>query len=144
MKRISLAILCIIAFLAMTTFSYAQTNMQQPPPEKPHSEHWKLQWTSPVEEITSTAYMFLHEKSGAPLLYLSNEDDNKVFSITFRTPPTDSTGIAHIKEHAVLAGSERFPTKEPFVDLLKGSLQTFLNAFTADDRTIKKYPEILM
>jgi len=108
--------------------------MQQPP----QHPHWKLQWTSPVEEIKSTAYLFLHEKSGAPLLYLSNDDDNKVFSITFRTPPTDSTGIAHIKEHAVLAGSERFPTKEPFVDLLKGSLQTFLNAFTADDRTI--YP----
>ena len=82
--------------------------------------------------------MFLHEQSGAPLLYLASEDDNKVFCITFRTPPTDSTGVAHIMEHSVLAGSERFPTKEPFVDLLKSSLQTFLNAFTADDRTM--YP----
>ena len=82
--------------------------------------------------------MFHHIKSGAPLLYLSNEDDNKVFCIAFRTPPTDSTGIAHIMEHSVLCGSERFPSKEPFVDLLKSSLQTFLNAFTADDRTM--YP----
>ena len=102
------------------------------------NEHWTLQWSSPVEEVKSVAHMFLHEQSGAPLLYLVSEDDNKVFCITFRTPPTDCTGIAHIMEHSVLAGSERFPTKEPFVDLLKGSLQTFLNAFTADDRTM--YP----
>jgi len=140
MKRISLtSLFCITALLGIATLTYAQNDMQPP-----QHAHWKLQWTSSVEEIKSTAYMFLHEKSGAPLLYIANDDDNKVFSITFRTPPTDCTGIAHIKEHAVLAGSERFPTKEPFVDLLKGSLQTFLNAFTADDRTIKKYPEILM
>jgi Zn-dependent M16 (insulinase) family peptidase len=82
--------------------------------------------------------MFLHEKSGAPLLYLSCNDDNKVFCIAFRTPPTDSSGIAHVMEHSALCGSERFPSKEPFVDLLKGSLQTFLNAFTSDDRTM--YP----
>ena len=109
-----------------------------PPKELTQHEHWKLQWTKPVPEIKSTAYMFLHEKSGAPLLYLANEDDNKVFCIAFRTPPTDSTGIAHIMEHSALCGSERFPSKEPFVDLLKSSLQTFLNAFTADDRTM--YP----
>jgi len=130
MKRISLALL----LFGIATFSYAQNPMQQ----VPQNEHWKLLWTNPVEEIKSTAYMFLHEKSGAPLLYLANEDDNKVFCIAFRTPPTDSTGIAHIMEHAALCGSERFPSKEPFVDLLKSSLQTFLNAFTADDRTM--YP----
>ncbi|MDR3233398.1 MAG: insulinase family protein [Planctomycetaceae bacterium] len=97
-----------------------------------------LQWTQKVDEVKSTAYYFQHIKSGAPLLYLSSEDDNKVFCIAFRTPPTDSTGIAHVMEHSALCGSEKFPSKEPFVDLLKGSLQTFLNAFTADDRTM--YP----
>ena len=129
MRRISF----LLPLFCLTTFAQAQT-MQQPS----QNEHWKLQWTQPVEEIKSTAYMFLHEQSGAPLLYISNEDDNKVFCIAFRTPPTDCTGVAHIMEHSVLAGSEKFPTKEPFVDLLKGSLQTFLNAFTADDRTM--YP----
>ncbi len=99
---------------------------------------FKLLWVQDVEEVKSKAYMFEHEKSGAPLLYLSCEDDNKVFSIAFRTPPTDDTGIAHIMEHSVLCGSEKFPSKEPFVDLLKGSLQTFLNAFTSSDRTV--YP----
>jgi Zn-dependent M16 (insulinase) family peptidase len=97
-----------------------------------------LQWTQPVDELKAEARLFLHEKSGAPLLYLSCNDDNKVFCIAFRTPPTDSSGIAHVMEHSALCGSERFPSKEPFVDLLKGSLQTFLNAFTSDDRTM--YP----
>ena len=83
MKRISLT----IALLSIATLSYAQNTMQQPPLHKPYSEHWKLDWTQPVEEIKSTAYMFHHIKSGAPLLYLSNEDDNKVFCIAFRTPP---------------------------------------------------------
>ena len=83
MKRISL----FLAILLATNFSYAQTNM-------PKNEHWKLQWTQPVDEIKSTAYMFQHIKSGVPLLYRSNEDDNKVFCIAFRTPPTNSTGIA--------------------------------------------------
>jgi len=69
------------------------------------------------------------------VLSLSNDDDNKVFGITFRTPPTDSTGVAHILEHSVLCGSRKYPVKEPFVELLKGSLQTFLNAFTYPDRT---------
>ena len=99
---------------------------------------FKLLWAADVEEVKSKAYLFEHVKSGAPLLYLACEDDNKVFSIAFRTPPTDDTGIAHIMEHSVLCGSEKFPSKEPFVDLLKGSLQTFLNAFTSSDRTI--YP----
>ncbi|MCL2303916.1 MAG: insulinase family protein [Planctomycetaceae bacterium] len=114
--------------------------MSQPYTPQVHStQHgFKLLWVQDVEEVKSKAYMFEHVKSGAPLLYLSCEDDNKVFSITFRTPPTDDTGISHIMEHSVLCGSEKFPSKEPFVDLLKGSLQTFLNAFTASDRTI--YP----
>ncbi|MGL4593963.1 MAG: insulinase family protein [Thermoguttaceae bacterium] len=102
------------------------------------AENWDIKWVQPVSEIKSTAYMYQHKKTGAPLLFLQSDDDNKVFCISFRTPPTDSTGIAHIMEHSVLCGSEKFPSKEPFVDLLKGSLQTFLNAFTADDRTM--YP----
>jgi presequence protease len=74
-------------------------------------------------------------KTGAELLSLINDDDNKVFGITFRTPPKDSTGVAHILEHSVLCGSRKYPVKEPFVELLKGSLKTFLNAFTYPDKT---------
>jgi len=75
------------------------------------------------------------KKTGAELLSLENEDENKVFGITFRTPVDNDTGVAHILEHAVLAGSRKYPLKEPFVELLKGSLQTFVNAFTFPDKT---------
>jgi len=91
-----------------------------------------------VKETNSKVYLFLHEKSGARLFYMENEDDNKVFSVTFRTPPNNSAGTPHILEHSVLCGSEKFPTKEPFVELVKGSLNTFLNAFTFGDKTM--YP----
>ncbi|MGI6585623.1 MAG: insulinase family protein [Lutisporaceae bacterium] len=91
-----------------------------------------------IKEANSTARFFKHEKSGARLFYMENEDDNKVFSITFRTPPKDSTGLPHILEHSVLCGSRKFPTKESFVELAKGSLNTFLNAFTFGDKTM--YP----
>lgn len=91
-----------------------------------------------IDEINSTQYMFEHVKTGARLVKLQNEDDNKVFSVGFRTPPENSTGLPHILEHSVLCGSRKFPTKEPFVDLLKGSLNTFLNAMTFSDKTI--YP----
>lgn len=91
-----------------------------------------------IKEINSTARLFEHEKSGARLFHLENEDDNKVFSITFRTPPEDSTGLPHILEHSVLCGSRKFPSKEPFVELIKGSLNTFLNAMTFSDKTM--YP----
>lgn len=91
-----------------------------------------------VKETNSIVRLFQHEKSGARLFYMENEDDNKVFSITFRTPPKDSTGLTHILEHSVLCGSRKFPTKEPFVELVKGSLNTFLNAFTFGDKTM--YP----
>ena len=91
-----------------------------------------------VEEINSTARIFRHKKSGAELLHLKNNDKNKVFVITFKTLPADSTGIPHILEHSVLCGSRKFPTKEPFVELAKGSLKTFLNAMTGSDRTL--YP----
>jgi Zn-dependent M16 (insulinase) family peptidase len=91
-----------------------------------------------VKELNSESYVLEHKKSGARLFLLSNEDENKVFSIGFRTPPCDSTGAAHILEHSVLCGSEKFPVKDPFVELVKGSLNTFLNAMTYPDKTV--YP----
>jgi Zn-dependent M16 (insulinase) family peptidase len=91
-----------------------------------------------IREINSKGRIFHHERSGARLLHLENDDDNMVFAISFRTPPSDSTGIPHILEHSVLCGSEKFPTKEPFVELVKGSLNTFLNAMTFPDKTM--YP----
>ncbi|MDR2169868.1 MAG: insulinase family protein [Planctomycetaceae bacterium] len=115
------------------------TNTNHTPKTKQLSHpNWTKIWTQSVTELKAEAHMFTHNKSGAPLLYLTCDDDNKVFCIAFRTPPTDNTGIAHIMEHSALCGSQKFPSKEPFVDLLKGSLQTFLNAFTSDDRTM--YP----
>lgn len=94
--------------------------------------------SEPLPEIDGTAHVLLHEASGAKLLYLENDDANKAFSITFRTPPANDTGVFHILEHSVLCGSEKFPVKEPFVDLLKSSMQTFLNAMTFPDKTM--YP----
>lgn len=91
-----------------------------------------------VKEMDSRAVVLEHVKSGAKVFLLSNEDDNKVFSIGFRTPPEDSTGLPHILEHSVLCGSEKFPAKDPFVELVKGSLNTFLNAMTYPDKTV--YP----
>lgn len=99
---------------------------------------FKLKKSSYIKEIASNAYEFEHVKSGAKLLFVANNDDNKVFSITFRTTPTDDTGVAHIVEHSTLCGSRKFPTKEPFVELVKGSLNTFLNAMTFPDKTM--YP----
>jgi Zn-dependent M16 (insulinase) family peptidase len=88
-----------------------------------------------IPELNTMARLYRHQKTGAELLSLENEDENKVFGITFRTPPDDSTGLPHIMEHSVLCGSKRFPVKEPFVELLKGSLKTFVNAFTFPDKT---------
>jgi len=88
-----------------------------------------------ITELKIEARFFRHVKTGAELISLKNDDKNKVFGISFRTPPSDSTGIAHILEHSVLCGSRKYPVKEPFVELLKGSLQTFLNAFTYPDKT---------
>ena len=92
----------------------------------------------PLPEIDGDAYTLSHPVSGAKLLYLRNDDRNKAFSIAFRTPPADDTGVFHILEHSVLCGSEKFPVKEPFVNLLKTSMQTFLNAMTFGDKTL--YP----
>ncbi len=91
-----------------------------------------------VKETQAETLMFEHEKTGAQLMFMDCEDDNKVFSITLRTPPANDRGVAHILEHSVLCGSKEFPVKEPFVELMKGSLQTFLNAMTFPDKTM--YP----
>ncbi len=88
-----------------------------------------------IPELNTRARFFRHLMTGAELLSLENDDENKVFGITFRTPPVDSTGIPHIMEHSVLCGSRKYPVKEPFVELVKGSLKTFLNAFTFPDKT---------
>lgn len=91
-----------------------------------------------IAELKSKGTILEHIKSGARVFLLSNDDDNKVFSIGFRTPPSDSTGVPHILEHSVLCGSDKFPVKDPFVELVKGSLNTFLNAMTYPDKTV--YP----
>jgi hypothetical protein len=91
-----------------------------------------------VSDVKSTGYVLRHKKSGARVAVLSNDDDNKVFYIGFRTPPEDETGVPHIIEHTVLCGSDKFPVKDPFVELVKGSLNTFLNAMTYPDKTL--YP----
>ncbi|MCM1121290.1 MAG: insulinase family protein [Eubacterium sp.] len=91
-----------------------------------------------IRELNSVSYLLKHNKTGARVALLSNDDDNKVFYIGFRTPPKDSTGAAHIVEHTVLCGSDKFPVKDPFIELAKGSLNTFLNAMTYPDKTV--YP----
>lgn len=88
-----------------------------------------------IYELDTKAQLFRHRKTGVEILSLINDDENKVFGITFRTPPSDSTGVPHILEHSVLCGSRKYPVKEPFVELLKGSLKTFLNAMTYPDKT---------
>ncbi len=91
-----------------------------------------------IEDLNSESYILRHRKTGARVALLSNDDENKVFYIGFRTPPKDSTGVPHIIEHSVLCGSKEFPVKDPFVELVKGSLNTFLNAMTYPDKTV--YP----
>jgi presequence protease len=88
-----------------------------------------------IPELNTTARLYRHLKTGARLLSMSNDDENKVFGINFYTPPSDSTGLPHIMEHSVLCGSRKYPLKEPFVELLKGSLKTFVNAMTFADKT---------
>ncbi|MBQ3727688.1 MAG: insulinase family protein, partial [Selenomonadaceae bacterium] len=99
---------------------------------------FRLKNFSTVEEIGAKTYEFEHSKTGAKLFFAETDDDNKVFYIGFRTPPKDDTGVAHIVEHSVLCGSKKYPLKEPFVELVKGSLNTFLNAMTYPDKTV--YP----
>ena len=91
-----------------------------------------------IADINSVSYLCRHKKTGARIALIQNDDENKVFYIGFRTPPADSTGVPHIIEHSVLCGSKEFPVKDPFVELVKGSLNTFLNAMTYSDKTV--YP----
>ena len=99
---------------------------------------YEILFTEEIPDVRSKGTLLRHKKTGAHVAILENEDDNKVFDIAFRTPPEDSTGVAHIIEHSVLCGSEKFPLKDPFVELAKGSLNTFLNAITYPDKTM--YP----
>lgn len=105
--------------------------------EKQYSGYQKIA-DETIEELDARAIIWIHEKSGAKIMKMENDDDNKTFGIGFRTPPNDSTGVAHIVEHCVLSGSRKYKTREPFMDLYKGSLKTFLNAMTFSDKTI--YP----
>ncbi|MGC9193882.1 MAG: insulinase family protein [Syntrophobacteraceae bacterium] len=98
-------------------------------------EKFELVFERQVREIKSLVRFYKHIATGAEVLSVINEDENKVFGVCFRTPPSDSTGVAHILEHSVLCGSRKYPLKEPFVQLVKGSLKTFLNAFTYPDKT---------
>jgi Zn-dependent M16 (insulinase) family peptidase len=99
------------------------------------SHHFILIKEEQIPELKSNARMYRHETTGARLLSIINDDENKCFSINFRTPPQDSSGVAHILEHSVLNGSHKYPIKEPFVELVKGSLATFINAITYPDKT---------
>ena len=88
-----------------------------------------------IPELDTTARLFRHSRTEAQVLSLSNRDENKSFAITFRTLPSDDTGVAHILEHSVLSGSRKYPVKELFMELLKGSCATFINAMTFSDKT---------
>ncbi len=105
-------------------------------PDHPASLHgFTLRSTQTIAESDSIALLYEHTLTGAPVAFLLNDDDNKGFVIAFRTPPSDSTGVPHILEHSVLNGSARYPVKEPFTEIIRSSLNTFLNAFTYSDRT---------
>ena len=99
---------------------------------------YEMLQTEDLSDLKSKGTLLKHKKSGARVLLMENDDENKVFTIGFRTPPADSTGVPHIMEHSVLCGSKEFPVKDPFVELVKGSLNTFLNAMTYPDKTV--YP----
>ena len=101
-------------------------------------EQYELVQQKYLQDLKTEGYLLRHKKSGARIVVMENDDDNKVFSIGFRTPPEDSTGLPHILEHSVLCGSKNYPVKDPFVELVKGSLNTFLNAMTYPDKTV--YP----
>jgi Zn-dependent M16 (insulinase) family peptidase len=98
-------------------------------------KNFELVRSETIKELNTHAKIYRHIPTGAEILSMENDDENKCFGISFRTPPSDSTGVAHILEHTVLCGSRKYPVKDPFVQLLKGSLQTFLNAFTYPDKT---------
>ena len=100
-----------------------------------HLNAYEILKEEDLQDIHSKGWLLRHKKTGARVMLIENDDENKVFNIAFRTPPKDSTGVAHILEHSVLCGSREFPLKDPFVELVKGSLNTFLNAMTYPDKT---------
>src|SRR5688572_8593989 len=102
------------------------------------SHGFDLRTEKDLPEAGCTARLYVHKKTGAELISVISDDENKVFGVSFRTPPKDSTGIAHILEHSVLCGSRKYPVKAPFLEMLKSSLYTFLNAMTYGDKTV--YP----
>lgn len=100
-----------------------------------HLKAYEVLKEEELQDIHSKGWLLRHKKTGARVMLIENSDENKVFNIAFRTPPKNSTGVAHILEHSVLCGSREFPLKDPFVELVKGSLNTFLNAMTYPDKT---------
>uniref|UniRef100_A0A6U5MC85 Peptidase M16C associated domain-containing protein n=1 Tax=Calcidiscus leptoporus TaxID=127549 RepID=A0A6U5MC85_9EUKA len=118
--------------MAVDTAAPPRSALDMPTAEHPAFELLRVET---VDEYTLKCATYRHRKSGAEVISAAADDDNKVFGIVFRTPVTDSTGVPHILEHSVLCGSDKYTSKEPFAELLKGSLQTFLNAFTYPDRT---------
>jgi len=139
MKKQILAAITMALLMILLTGSDAQTTRSNKPLQIGAMVHgFKLEQKQFVKELDGECYLFRHQKSGARLLKVVSKDDNKVFSVAFKTPPPDDTGIPHIMEHSVLNGSESFPVKSPFDVLAQGSLNTFLNAMTGSDFTI--YP----
>lgn len=104
----------------------------------PMHKSFTKRWEKKINELNMVAHLFVHKKTGAEVLYLKNDEENKLFNIVFKTLPYDSTGIAHILEHVVLSGSKKYPLKEAFIEIVKNSLYTFLNAITFNDKTM--YP----
>jgi len=122
----------------VTTAKMVATDIFADVKDAPIMDKFEMVREETIEEYGAKVVLFRHKKTGAEIMSVIAPDENKVFGITFRTPPDDSTGIPHILEHSVLCGSRNYPVKEPFVELLKGSMQTFLNAMTYPDRTV--YP----
>ena len=139
MKKQILAAVTIALSMILLTGSDGKTSQSAEPLQIGALVHgFKLEQKQFIRELDGEGYLFRHLKSGARLLKVVSKDDNKVFSVAFKTPPPDDTGVPHIMEHSVLNGSENFPVKSPFDVLAQGSLKTFLNAMTSSDSTI--YP----
>lgn len=139
MKKQILAAVTIALSMILLTGSDGKTSQSAKPLQIGALVHgFKLEQKQFIRELDGEGYLFRHLKSGARLLKVVSKDDNKVFSVAFKTPPPDDTGVPHIMEHSVLNGSENFPVKSPFDVLAQGSLKTFLNAMTSSDSTI--YP----
>lgn len=136
-KKLSLCHL-LVAYLACLVAFYLWKPWDSEQNTATLHVNYSLQQFAYVPEFDIHCSLYRHLATGAQVLSVRSSDSNKVFGVAFRTPPPDSTGVAHILEHSVLCGSDKYRTKEPFVDLLRGSLQTFLNAMTWPDRTV--YP----